>query len=461
MTSSVKGFVVLCSICLVVALLLSGVNAITSPVIEAAKNAEIVKSLSEVYPGAEKFTEIDIKNYPELPKSVKKAYKVEDLGGYVISLEVTGYSSGLVILVAIDAAGAVVSSKVIAHSESDGYGADQLKGGYPEKFDGVTLGTVDAVDTVGGVTKTTAGYKKAIKEALGSTLIFSGGSFDARTEEEINRDNALPGAEGSFVQLVVNDKPVELDTIYEATNGAGYVLVYGVDFIAIDADGNIVSGSESEYAKAAPDTLALLRAIASGKVERVFITEKIEGLNSIYKYVDGSGYVLVYGDDYIGIDADGNVVGGSESEHAASAASDLSRILSVTTTAIDFSAIEDISKYVESMELTSSGNYVVVVGARGYDAQQSYSPTKALVKIRLCIDKHGNVISIMTLSQNESAGVGDVCANPDYYNRFNGVNADTVDGVDTVSGATITTKAYRNAVKNAINAVNLVVAAQQ
>lgn len=391
MSSSVKSFTVLCTICVVVALLLSGVNYFTAPVIEAAQNAEVLKGLSEVYEGAEKFSPMDLTKYSDLPAGVTEAYTVDDLGGYVVKVETAGFKTGMIILVGVNSEGAVTGSKAIASGESPGYGKDQLEGSYPSSFDGVTLDTVDAVDTVGGVTMTTNAYKNAVKTAIGATVIFGGGSFDNRTEEEIKLDEALPEADGGF--------------------------------------------------------------------ERDFCPVAIDGLTALFKAQNGKGYVLVYGEDYIGVDENGALVGTPQSAYAARAEADIARIIGLTYTDVTLSNYEGISRYVESVQLTSEGTYVVQVGARGYDAQSDYSPTKSPIEIKLAIDSTGKVISVMTLSHKESTGVGDVCGTPDYYNRFVGVDADTVGGVDTVGGATVTTTAYRTAVKNAINAVNIIVAA--
>lgn len=392
MSSSVKSFTVLCTICVVVALLLAGVNYFTAPVIEAAQNAEVLKGLSEVYEGAEKFTPMDLTKYSNLPAGVTDAYTVDDLGGYVVKVETAGFKTGMIILVGVNSEGAVTGSKAVAHSESPGYGKDQLEGSYPSSFDGVTMDTVDAVDTVGGVTMTTNAYKDAIKTAIGATVIFGGGSFDNRTEEEIKLDEALPEAEGGF--------------------------------------------------------------------EREFCPVSIDGLTALFKAQNGKGYVLVYGEDYIGVDENGALVGTPSSAYAASAEADIARITGVTYTDIVLTEYDGIAKSVKSVKLTSEGTYVVEVEARGFDAEHAdWSTTKSPIKIKLAIDSTGKVISVITLSHNESTGIGDVCAKPDYYNGFIGVDADTVGGVDTVGGATVTTTAYRTAVKNAINAVNIIVAA--
>ena len=58
---------VLGTICLVATLLLSGVNMITRPLIEAAQNAATTAALLEVLPGGKNFEEIEITSeYPAI-----------------------------------------------------------------------------------------------------------------------------------------------------------------------------------------------------------------------------------------------------------------------------------------------------------------------------------------------------------------------------------------------------------
>ena len=95
---------VLGCICLVVALLLSGVNMITAPIIEAAQNAAANEALLEVLPDGKDFKELTIDE--KYPAVINMGYKAE--GGYVFRASVTGKSSGLVIMVGVSEDGKIV-----------------------------------------------------------------------------------------------------------------------------------------------------------------------------------------------------------------------------------------------------------------------------------------------------------------------------------------------------------------
>ena len=76
-------------------------------------------------------------------------------------LNATGYSSGMVILCGISADGRVSGSLCLSSGETLGYEKT-----YGDAVKGVTLSTVDGVDAVSGATKTTEGYRNAVKDAL-------------------------------------------------------------------------------------------------------------------------------------------------------------------------------------------------------------------------------------------------------------------------------------------------------
>lgn len=84
-----------------------------------------------------------------------------------------------------------------------------------------------------------------------------------------------------------------------------------------------------------------------------------------------------------------------------------------------------------------NGGYVFKITTSGY----------ASGMVILCgIDKDGKVAGATCISSNETLGV-----EKDYGPNFNGATAETVDDVETISGATRTTMAYRNAIKDALN----------
>lgn len=386
MTKSQKSVVVLTAICLVLAALLAGVNALTAPIIADADANAANAALSEVRPGAKAFEKIDLSSYENLPKTVTEAYKVTDIGGYVIKLTTAGYKSGMVIMCGIDDKGTVTGAKCLSSNET--LGAEKI---YGEKLKDKTLETIDAVDTVTHPTAplTTTAYKNAVKDALGAAAIFGGGSFDNRTEEEKALDAALPAAEGKFTSW--------------------------------------------------------------------FMAENLAGVKAVYTADNGAGYVLVFADEYIGADADGNVVSEGASEaNSALVAGYVAAIKASALTAIDLSQYSGIPTHVKAAYKTASGNYVFDLEAKGFgiNGDSYYNPSGKPIKIKVSVTSEGKIISCVTVEQYESQGIGSVCGEAEYYTRFNGLDKAGFESakangsftIDVQTGATYTSSGYTTAV---------------
>ena len=219
-------------ICGVVAILLALTNSITAPII--AKNAASAanEALVIVLPGGDEFTSVDLSSY-ELPATVTEAY-TEKNGGVVVQLKTTGYGSDMVVMVGIDANGTVTGATCLSSNETLG-----VEKTYGDSLVGATVDTIDGLDTVSGATMTTGAYKNAVKDAINTATILGGGSVDIRTPEQILADNlsaALPAGEGEFEKVFVTEAIQDVNAVYKAVNGSGYVFVVGEEFIAAGAE---------------------------------------------------------------------------------------------------------------------------------------------------------------------------------------------------------------------------------
>lgn len=161
MNSSVKSIVVLFSICLVVAILLSGVNYFTAPIIEEQANRTKFESLYTVIPDADTFE--DLSDKAALPASVTGVFKESSGLGYAVTLSTTSQFSkdDMVFTVAIDNDGKLTAVKLISYAETKNFGA-----AYPESYLGVDASSVDSVDLVGGVTYSSAAFQNAVADAF-------------------------------------------------------------------------------------------------------------------------------------------------------------------------------------------------------------------------------------------------------------------------------------------------------
>ncbi len=264
---------------------------------------------------------------------------------------------------------------------------------YGDKLKDKTLKDIDAVETIAGATKTTAAYKGAIKDALNSFVILNGGTADLRSEEEILADN--------------------LNT-------------------------------------ALPE--------ANGEFETVLMLQKIQGVDTIYKSLKGNGYVFVIGETFIGTDADGKVLTETSEENKTIVENARQTLLKWADSQIDLTKISDIPSTVNAAYKTDNGNYTLILHAAGYGilGGDKYHPASGEpIVIMVTAAKDGKIINCKTLSQHETANIGSVCGDQSFYSQFNGKTEGDYTEIDAISGATITTDGYKNAIGDVFKALKI------
>ncbi len=371
-------------ICSVITLLLATTNFFTAPIIEKNQNASANKALFELMPEGKDFEKIDISTQT-LPSTVTEAYKETSGLGYVIKLVTSGYAADMNIMCGVSSQGIVTGALCLSSNETLGYEKT-----YGENFTDKDAAAAQGVDTIGGATKTTEGYKNAVKDAINASTILGGGSVDIRTEEEILLDNlsaALPQGSKDF--------------------------------------------------------------------EKLFRVEAIEGIDAIYTAKNNAGYVFVVGEQFIGVNADGTVL--SEGvENAAAFADAVNKIKATTYTDINISAYSDLAQFVISAKKTASGNFVVETKGAGYGIKggNEYHPaSNEYIIVRVAMTPDGKILDCITVSEAETDGIGDVCADEKFYGQFVGKTENDYTEIDAISGATMTTDGYKQAVERAFTAV--------
>jgi uncharacterized protein with FMN-binding domain len=253
--------------------------------------------------------------------------------------------------------------------------------------------TVDSVDIVGGATKTTEAYRAAVKDALNAAIILGGGEADIRTEEEILADN-----------------------------------------------------------------LAAALPAGEGKFEAVFRAEVIEGVDKIYKAANGAGYVCVIGEDFIGLDGTGNVLSETNEETASASKTAVEKLLASRSADLDLTQYEGLPSQLISAQRTETGNYVILIKGAGYGIKggDKYHPASGkYIEIRVSITPDGRIIDCLTEFEEETDGVGSACANESFYGQFVGKTEENYDEIDAISGATLTTDGYKEAISRAFNCVKI------
>lgn len=284
--SNIMPSIVLGSICLIVGLLLSLINSLTAPKIEAAQNAAANAALAVVLPEGSNFEEIVIdETYPAV---ITKGYKAD--GGFVFQSTVTGKSSGLIILCGINAEGKLVGTKVIAEQETDSYDVKVFPEveGTEGKYAGMDANNF-APYLVSGATLTSKAYSEAVKASLQAFVVANGGSVDVRTPEQILQDNcneALGTQDVKFTKWFATEALSGINAVYVAEDNSGRVFAIGESFIGVKTDGSIVNPGSAD----ADVINAANTAVSESTLTE--ITTLPEGVNTKFvkkAYVTGNG----------------------------------------------------------------------------------------------------------------------------------------------------------------------------
>lgn len=323
-------------------------------------------------------------------------------GGYVFQVEFDGFTSGNVAMVGVSADGEITGTKIITNKESSGYGADILP-----QLDGnkhYNGSTIDTIDAVSTIAGCTVSTK-AYRAAI---------------------KDALSAA------VILGGGSVDLRDPAQILN----------------------------------DNLNAALGVTGVKFEKHFFSEEVEGVDDIYVAENNAGYVVVIGETYVGVGADGNVIG-EANEVVAKA---IATIKATTFTELDLTLFTGLSERIKSAKVTNDDVYVFEIEGAGYGINGSYG-SKEYIMIKLAITAEGKVIDCLTMSQNETPNYGDGCANEDFYGQFIGKTEndytdtrveitpndrkDYVSDMDAITGATVTSAGYKLAIMNAYNAVKI------
>ena len=198
------------------------------------------------------------------------------------------------------------------------------------------------------------------------------------------------------------------------------------------------------------DNLSAALPAGEGKFTKLFIAEVIEGIDAVYTADNGKGYVFVIGEEFIPVDESGNT-----DNTTVKTAYDI--LIASATEDIDLTAYAETLKYVTSAKKTATGNYIFEVKGPGYGivGGDDYHPASGeYIIVRVSMTPEGKIIDTFTVSQEESKGIGDACADEKFYGQFDGKTESDYKNIDAISGATLTTNGYLKAIERAFEALN-------
>ena len=103
----------------------------------------------------------------------------------------------------------------------------------------------------------------------------------------------------------------------------------------------------------------------------------------------------------------------------------------------------------EAYKATNGAGYVFMLTTKGYGGD---------IDLICGIKSDGTIEATQTLNHSETSGIGSrvVGKDSDYRKGYQGKTADSYDSVDAVTGATISSKAYKKAIAAAFEAYDTV-----
>jgi len=114
---------------------------------------------------------------------------------------------------------------------------------------------------------------------------------------------------------------------------------------------------------------------------------------------------------------------------------------------IDFEGHDEIPRSIKEVYRTTNNvGYIFIASANGFSGA---------ITVICAIDNDGRIIATSTLSHTETVGIGTIIEQESFLGPFS--NQDyNLHGIDTVTGATISTKAYIGIVKEIFEAYNII-----
>lgn len=101
----------------------------------------------------------------------------------------------------------------------------------------------------------------------------------------------------------------------------------------------------------------------------------------------------------------------------------------------------------EVYSATNGSGYVFMLTTKGYGGD---------MKLICGMKSDGTIEQCKTLSHAETSGLGSKTAEDPYRNQYIGKTSDTLSEVDAITGATISSTAYKNAIEDAFKAYDMV-----
>ena len=482
----IKPVVVLVVICIVASGALAFTNELTAPIIaqqEAnAANAAFLEVLPEA-DGFEEITEFETSN-------VTKVLKATNGAGWVVQSFGKGFGGDVPVVVALDEEGAVLKVKFMENSETAGYGkkledatdpdAQALAESFVGKSGSIAAGDVDMIS---GVTVSSKAALSAVNSAINAFNEVALGQqatvevdTSSMTEEEV-RAMLAPGA--TLTQI----DPVESATqVWQADNG-GYVIYTedkGYEYakspmvvaVGFDANGGITGvwvdasgqtpgiGDQAAGQEYLDQYTGIVGEPGLDGVDTIAgATQSTRGVKKAVRKAIKAFVALVPDSEAALAQEEESAESTSTTSEESSSSSEATsapttqtqalsqeEVLELLVPGVTLSQI-DAPEGLQQAWKAEDGTAVLFAEGKGYEYE------KSPLVVAVGFDASGTTTGVWVDASGQTAGIGDKAAGSDYLSQYVGLAQEAdLDGVDTIAGATESSRGVKKLVRKCLQA---------
>lgn len=418
---------VLTIICLVVSGALVFTFQLTDPIIqEGAARAEDAARI-EVLKAADAFNKLDVE---EMPEGGLEAYQAKNGEGFVIVSQAKGYGGPLKVMTGIDKDGKVAGIKLLESNETPGLGTKVAEASHTSKFIGKDM-NLEGIDAIGGATISSNAFLNAAKAAykvygeVAGVTIPGDEARDPITLEIMKK--LFPEGE-SFIRLESNTELYKVDELgYIAVTSEQGFIDKVVTAVAMDPDGMIVNILVTEISESEDYGMQIIEENYLSQYRGKNSTDGISAISgstissdALKKAVDAA--LEAYKNDKNASEPVGSV-----------------KIKEILTSVDPDAKIEVANVKGAKYAMTNGKATGIVVTADGFAGP---------IEVIVVVDTEGKIVDVNLGKNSETEDYGTKAAEEAYRANYRGKTS--TEGVEAISGATITSDAFKGAVDKAL-----------
>lgn len=421
----------------------------------------------------------------EIPEGLTGAWETAN-GTTVLRVDSKGYeyeTAPMDVLVELDADGNILNVWVGVEGQTPGIGDQAAGADFLNQFKGV-LGEagLDGVDTIANATQSTRGVKKGVRKCIQAFVAMypDCAAATAVAPEGGDAESEAASSEAAVETVTLSDEACKavlpdattFEAVESATSGVqaavkadtGWVIQASAKgfggqvpvIVGLDADGAIVGvsfpknsetdGFGAKLYQEGNEEAAALAASLVGKSGEVAIgdVDAISGATISSKAVVEAVNTALscYNEVALG-QAPATEGEGEGTDMSAMSAEEARAALAPGATLTQITAPEGLTDAWQG----DDGSYVLYAEDMGWE----YAGKPMTIAVGF--DPNGAITGVWVDASSQTPGIGDQAAGADYLGQYTGITDEAgLDGVDTIAGATQSTRGVKKAVRKCIQA---------